>query len=95
MSMRSASSRAAVSAAASSLLARGERLVHATAGLADELAELGLALGRDIAQPRVQLRERRALAAVRGAGGLERGGVGCRGDGVERGLRPRHPPPRA
>ena len=86
MSMRSASSRAAVSAATSSLLARGERLVHAPAGLADELAELRLALGCDVAQPRVEPRERRRLAGVRGAGRLERGGVGCRGDGVERGL---------
>ena len=68
------------------LLARGERLGHASAGLADELAELGLALGCDIAQPRVQPRERRALRGVRGAGGLERGGVGCGADGVERGL---------
>ena len=65
------------------LLTRGERLGHASAGLADELAEFRLAIGCDIAQPSVQPRQRRPLRGVRGAGGLEGGGIGCGADGVE------------
>ena len=65
------------------LLAGDERLRHAAARLTDELAELRLALGCDIAQPGVQPRERRALGGVRGTRGLQRGGVGGGADGVE------------
>ena len=93
--MRSASSRAAVSASGELGLAGGERLAHPAAGLTDELAERGLALGGDLAQAGVQLRQRRPLGGVRGAGGLQGGGVGCGADGVEGRMRRRHRPPPA
>ena len=78
--------RGASSAASDLGLARGERLVDAAARLPDELAERGLLVGGRRRAARVELRERRRLAGVRGAGGLQRGGVGGGGDRGERGV---------
>ncbi len=65
-------------------LTRSERLVHPRARLADELAELRLACRLHIAQPRIELGQRRRFGGVRRAGCLDRGGIGRRGDGVQR-----------
>ena len=61
-----------------------ERLRDPTARLPHQLACGGLLVGGDVAQLRVQLRERRRLTQVGGADLLQRGGVRCRRDRRER-----------
>jgi len=67
-------------------LARADRLGDAPAGLADELAELGLLLGRHVAQLRVERRERRGFPRVCRLGNLQRRGVGGSGERRERSI---------
>ena len=67
-------------------LLRRERRVDRAAGLADELAGGRLLVGGHVAQRRVELGERRVLAGVGGARGLQARGVAGGGDRGERRL---------